>query len=586
MIGMTRNNSIGIDISDTTIEVVELVVQDNDIKINAVGSALLASGIVENGRIKNADLLASALHEVLASAHPHPISAGSIVFGLPESQMYTYVFDLGPYGEAERDEHIRKEAYANIPLDEKELTFSYSVLREDAGGARILLVATSKGVFGEWLGFFERAGFAVTFFDVEILAAFRAMFKQRPSEPICIVDVGAAATVIAIFNSEGLQYIYSLKTAGNMMTVAIAGAFNISEKEAEERKISMGMLGQEGELFSVLEKSFRPVLESMRASFVGFQERFGQEPNEIILIGGGSAVNGIVPYLQAQFTKKIVKTGKSFIQGEHVLLRYIEALGLALRGLEREEDQKDPVMLSKTALSGAIPTILGVHTGKKSEKKEGNMVPVEAVMATPREIVTIRKFIFEKNILIKILIAGALLIVLAWWFRVYERAGWDRRGASSTPSTTESTSSAVEQKNLQSFSVSVPVALDEAGNNREAIQARIMSNVVEIKKGEGEEEIVARSLVNVRFKLAREEAVWPAPLPTAPEKKTSSRTFKWLVYNEKQADDFLVKEAERMGSLHDYSLREIKKISLAPTDNPLLFYLTGSVTVFAEIIVQ
>ncbi|MEK7074834.1 MAG: pilus assembly protein PilM, partial [Patescibacteria group bacterium] len=386
-----RNNSIGVDISDTTIEVVELIVQGDDIKIKAAGSALLAPGIVENGRVKNPDLLASALHEVLASAHPNPISAGSIVFGLPESQMYTYVFDLGPYTEAERDDRIRKEAYTNIPLDERELTFSYSMLREDAGGARVLLVATSKEVFGEWLGFFERAGFAVTFFDVEILAAFRAIFKQHPSEPVCIVDIGAAFTVIAIFNSEGLQYIYSLKTAGNMMTAAIADAFGISEKEAEDRKISMGMLGQEGKLFSVLEKSFRPVIESIRTSLTGFHERFGQEPSEIILIGGGSKVNGLIPYVQAQFTQA-VKEGKSFIQGDHVPLRYIEVVGLALRGLEREEDQKDPVMLSKNALSGAIPTVLAVHGEKRLEKKEEKMIPLEAVMATPHEIVTIRKF--------------------------------------------------------------------------------------------------------------------------------------------------------------------------------------------------
>ena len=270
-------------------------------------------------------------------------------------------------------------------------------------------------------------------------------------------------------------------------------------------------------------------------------------------------------------------------------LRYIEAIGLALRGLEREEDQKDPVMLSKTALSGAIPTVLAVYGEKRLEKKEEKMISLEAVMATPHEIVTIRKFRFEKKVLIMILVAGVGLILLAWWFREYERAWWNRRFPRDVGLTQESVSPGQAQKTLQSFSVKVPVALDEAGNNREAIQARMVTDIIEAVKGDGEEETIARSLVKVRSRLTREETVWVAPLFAVSEKKpvkTGSRTFQWLVYNEKQADDFLVREAERVGNLYDYSLRGIEKLALAPTDNSLLFYLTGKVTVFADVVVQ
>lgn len=578
-----KNNSIGIDISDSTIEVVELMVQGNTISVKAAGNALLAHGIVENGRIKNAELLTTALHEVLAAAHPSPIKGGSIVFGLPEDQVYTYVFDLGPHAEAERDEQVRKEAYANIPLDERELTFSYSVLREDASGARILLVATSKETFGEWLAFFEQAGFEVAFFDVETLATFRSIFKKRPTEPICMVDVGAAATVITIFNRDGLQYVYSLKIAGNVMTTAVAGALKISEKEAEERKISMGMLGQEGKLFSVLEKSFQPVIDSIRSSLTGFQKQFGQELNEIILIGGGSKVNGLAPYVQAQFTQT-VKEGVSFIQGEHVSLRHIEAIGLALRGLEREEDQKDPVMLSKAAISGAASTT--VPTQEQSEKKNQKIMPAEAVMATPHEIVTIRKFRFEKRIFIMILVVGIELVVFAKLLREYERAQQNSR----FPTNTSSTGSPVQgEKRIQSFPVQVPVALSEASDNHEVIRARIASDVVKLIKGEGEDKIVARSLESVRSHLAPEETMWPVPLPMALEKKsvqTGSRTFQWFIYNETQANNSLIKELERVSNLHDYSLREIEKLTLVPTTDPLLFYLTGKITVFANLIGQ
>lgn len=579
-----KNNSIGIDISDSTIEVVELAVQGGTIGIKAAGSALLDPGIVENGRIKNAELLTAALHDALAKAYPSPIKGGSIVFGLPEDQVYTHVFDLGPHSEEERDEEVRKEAHANIPLNEQELTFSYSVLREDASGARILLVATSKKTFGEWLGFFEQAGFEVTFFDVETLATFRAIFKKRPVEPICIADVGAANTVITIFNRDGLQYIYSLKIAGNVMTTSVAGALSISEKEAEERKISMGMLGQEGKLFSILEKSFQPVIDSLRSSLAGFQKQFGQEPKEIVLIGGGSKVNGLVPYVQAQFTQTTVKEGASFIQGEHVSVRHIEAIGLALRGLEREEDQRDPVMLSKTAISGGASAT--VRTQEQSEKKDQKITSAEAVMATPHEIVTIRKFRFEKKIFIMILVVGIELVVFTKLLREHERTGQNSRFFDNSSSTT---SPSQAQKKLQSFNVQVPVGLDGARGDHRAIKARIVSDLVKLTKGEDADKIIARSLENVRSKLAPEEIMWPVPLPTASEKKpvqTGSRTLQWFIYNETEANNALVKELERVSNLHDYSLREIEKLTLVPTTDPLVFYLTGRMTVFADTIGQ
>ena len=138
-----KNTSVGIDISDSTIEVVKIVNENTGLKIASIGRMSLALGVVERGRIKDKAQLAAALKKVLAAATPDPIREKSFVFGLPESQTYTHIFDLKPHKASERDLLIRKEAAASIPLEENQIAFSYSILDESDKGARLLLVAVS-----------------------------------------------------------------------------------------------------------------------------------------------------------------------------------------------------------------------------------------------------------------------------------------------------------------------------------------------------------------------------------------------------------------------------------------------------------
>src|SRR3989344_3849276 len=89
-----KQRSAGLDIADHTIEVVEVEKRGNDIEVVSSGRIKLSPGVVERGMIKNKEKLAWTLREVLKNAKPRPIEPENIIFGLPESLLYTHVIEI------------------------------------------------------------------------------------------------------------------------------------------------------------------------------------------------------------------------------------------------------------------------------------------------------------------------------------------------------------------------------------------------------------------------------------------------------------------------------------------------------------
>ena len=160
MFNFSNKKSIGLEIADRTIEIVELK-KGNPVKITNFGRVKLGSGIVERGRIKNEKKLIVAIEEIFNKAKLDPVTQEQIIFGLPESQTYTHVFTL-PHNEIDKEVFIRKEIEENIPLPVNQITYSYKILKHNDEGERVILVASNKETVSEWQNFFEKANLNVS----------------------------------------------------------------------------------------------------------------------------------------------------------------------------------------------------------------------------------------------------------------------------------------------------------------------------------------------------------------------------------------------------------------------------------------
>lgn len=344
MISFFSKKAIGLDIADRTIEMAALEKKGSKIKVLSLGRVYLEPGVVERGRIKNEEKLTQAIIQVFSEGKLNFSTTVEIIFGVPDSQVYTRVLKLQPHTEQDRKNLVAAEAQKSIPLEEERLLLVYKVLSENKAGTEILLLATDKKVVQEWDNFFKKIGLKVNVFDVESLAIFRGLFGKQPKYSICILDIGAEVANIAIYEKNGLAYTHSINIAGNALTQEIAGFLKIDFAKAEQEKIKIGLSDKNNQIFPVLIKVLEGIVKETKATLSYFQDNKGQKVETLILVGGSSKLKGIKEYFAGNFDIPI-EIGKSVLLADKPPSEYIGAVGLALRGVDREWAEKDLALL-------------------------------------------------------------------------------------------------------------------------------------------------------------------------------------------------------------------------------------------------
>src|SRR3989344_2945337 len=313
-------SSVGVDIADGSIEVVELSRHLGRFLVSRRNRVTLPAGIVERGRIVKKVELAGAVHEAFQTASPSPITKKDIIFGLPEGHVYTHVFRFPlPLSKITRAVVV-KETRCSIPLSEDDVVFDYIIRRSTPAETEILIVASSRAFMTEWNHFFAENGFTVKTFDIETLATFRGLFKGNPASPVCVVDMGAATSLIAVFDASGLIYAHAVPIAGNAITDQIAASLKLSIKEAEKQKKEKGLSDSKSKLFLVIVKALEPLLQKIKISLGYIEGKTGKPVARVIFVGMSSKMKGLLDYFGSNLEVSveeapsiIAATKKSFV---------------------------------------------------------------------------------------------------------------------------------------------------------------------------------------------------------------------------------------------------------------------------------
>lgn len=337
--------SVGLDIADHTIEIVALErrVLSRSVHIVSRARMSLEPGIVERGRVVLRKQLLAALEELMGSATPFAGAPRSIIFGLPERQVYTSVLHQEPEKGVSADQQIMGAARESIPLELDDLVYAYRIISESPTLRTVLLYGASKEVMAEWDDFFASGNYHVHAFDHELLAISRGLFGRSVAAPLCVVDIGAERTKIAIFSSAGLAYVHSIERAGDFFTAEMAKELDISKEEAEQIKRAEGMESVTRHVF--FQKLLGPILDEITLACDFFAKNGNVPVNDIVLVGGSARLSGLCAYVQEQ-TQKTCRLGSPFIaspksEGGPDDLHYIEATGLALKGLNTNYWEKE-----------------------------------------------------------------------------------------------------------------------------------------------------------------------------------------------------------------------------------------------------
>ncbi len=329
--------SLGLDISDRSVELVEVRKRGKSLTVTACGRAPLEKGIVARGRIQDPYKLAAIIKKLAAEAKPAPITLErGVHVALPESQTYLHTFSIPKKGEhQDLPAEIRAEVQKTFPFPLEELVWNSVIQSESPEMYQVAAAAATREVVTEWREAMKEAGIAVKHFELETLATFQALFPRGVTPLTAMIDIGAVTTTISLFNHLGIFYSYSLNEGGEALTAEVAKTFDLGLAAAEDRKVLNGLSDKDQNLALLLTKALRPTLDELGKLERYLRSQFHQELAEVVLVGGGSLLPGLTDYF-ARNLKVPVRHGEltssltvsPAVNATNGL--YLEAAGLAL----------------------------------------------------------------------------------------------------------------------------------------------------------------------------------------------------------------------------------------------------------------
>ena len=328
---LKEKKSIGISISDRSVEILELSFKGDVFNLSALARQEFSSGIVEFGRIVDYKTLKNIFFETLNLASINLKSDLIFNFALPEAQTYVHIFRDNLKNKKEEN-FVFNELISTIPIEKKYLLFRYQKNKINPNFFEFLTFSIDKRVFLEWNNFFRNVGIKIDNFSFEPLALAYGLFLELPKSPFVLLDMGSRTSSLSIFLNQKLKYSYGIRVGGEYLTKKIAEGLKIDISKADELKFNYGLNHPDNILYnSIVQKTLEHLKIETERNIKYFKKNYlnKDEKFDLYLLGGSAQLLGIKDYFKKINYFKNIEIGSPSIDlGEKI--EFIESLGLAL----------------------------------------------------------------------------------------------------------------------------------------------------------------------------------------------------------------------------------------------------------------
>ena len=244
--GKKNTPLIGVDISSTTIKLVELVGTKEYPELSRYAIEPLPREAVVDGNIANLEAVGAALQRALRKLGSRTKSAAA---ALPTSMVITKRLILPATERADDMElAVESEASQYIPFALDEVNLDYAMIgtvADDESQVEVMIAAARREKVEDRVAALELAGLKPVVIDVEAMAVMSACGLMAEALPgkgidqnIGVLDVGATSTRFYVFRNDQQIFTRESPFGGNQLTQEIQRAYNMTAEEAEAAKRS------------------------------------------------------------------------------------------------------------------------------------------------------------------------------------------------------------------------------------------------------------------------------------------------------------------------------------------------------------
>ena len=291
---------VGLDIGSSSLKLAEIVSSSNGYVLNRFLHIPLPKGIIVEGVLADASALSSKIKELFKGSG---CQSRGIVTSLSGNSVIVKKVTFAQMEETELRDLIRDEAGKYLPFDNMDdVNYDFQILGDNEFNPNqmdIIVVAAKKDIVNSYLDALVGAGLNVVIMDVDSFALetmYEANYEYENNEIVVLVNIGASITNINVIKSGMSIFTRDFTLAGNSVTEALQGKYNITFEEAEKNKIECSP--DNTELRDSILDFAEPICSEIERSIDYFRSTFGGEFIKHVFLSGGSAnINGLTTIL-------------------------------------------------------------------------------------------------------------------------------------------------------------------------------------------------------------------------------------------------------------------------------------------------
>lgn len=295
---------IGLDISSTSVKLLELSQAGSRFRVESYSVAALPANAVVEKNINEIDAVAETVLKAYELARTKVKLAAVAVAG---SSVITKVIEMDEGLTDEQMESqivLEADQYIPYPLDEVAIDFEVQGPVEDTPGrVHVLLAACRRENVDLRVDALELAEIGVKVVDVEAYAMERAFsliqnqFDHDENTTVAIVDVGATMTTLSVLTGGQTIYTREQLFGGKQLTEEIQRRYGMTAEEAGMAK-KQGGLPDDYDLEVLTPFKDAVVQQVTRSLQFFFSSSQYNDVDQIVLAGGVASMTGLSELVQ------------------------------------------------------------------------------------------------------------------------------------------------------------------------------------------------------------------------------------------------------------------------------------------------
>ena len=295
---------LGVDIGTTSIKVCLLRKSKDGFSLQKFAKRSYEKDLLHDGTIADSAFVASELKSLLLD---QGIKVKAAATALSSYTVITKRVTMPLLDEETLNKSIGLEVEGVIPYPLRDIYYNYNVMgagEDKEALMSLLIVAAKKEIVDAYIDVFRRAGLNLLILDVDIFAMTNLIGHVYGPQNFTVLaaDIGASVTNLAILKNESIEFTREILIGGKYLTSEIAKKYNVSQQEAEEKKVS-----QDADISDLVDEFVGNVSSEMNKTVNFYMATKPRETvGRIYLSGGSSRIPGLKERIEGETGVEVV----------------------------------------------------------------------------------------------------------------------------------------------------------------------------------------------------------------------------------------------------------------------------------------